>query len=476
MNKLSQVSRKNVIGSLIIALFSVLIFILPPLLGKEIQLILSFSTLVMLSIYVVLSFEIIHRTAIAILGAAILVSLVIAFQLVVPHESLDFIIGLIDFNTIGLLFGMMIIVAILGETGIFNWVAIKATELSKGNPWRLMVILCTFTAIVSAFVDNVTVILLMVPVTLTIFRFLKRSPFPYVIGQTMCSNIGGAATLIGDPPNIIIGSAANIDFNSFVVGMGPTIAITFAISLFILRLFFSKELKENFDVKVIKKFRDEEEHLIRDKNLLKKCLIILTIVIFFFTIQGIIGIEVSLIAFAGAAVLLVISKVSVEKVLHEVDWSTLLFFTGLFIVIGIFSEYGGIKILSTTVIGITGGDPWSTFISIVWLSAIASGFVDNIPFTVTMTPLLESLTKNTQIITGFGHLPINPLWWALALGADLGGNLTLIGSSAGVVAAGISAKYGFRITFNQWFKIGLPFTISTVFIGMVILAIFTLLS
>jgi Na+/H+ antiporter NhaD/arsenite permease-like protein len=430
----------------------------------------------MLSIYVVLSFEIIHRTAIAILGAAILVSLVIAFQLVVPHESLDFIIGLIDFNTIGLLFGMMIIVAILGETGIFNWVAIKATELSKGNPWRLMVILCTFTAIVSAFVDNVTVILLMVPVTLTIFRFLKRSPFPYVIGQTMCSNIGGAATLIGDPPNIIIGSAANIDFNSFVVGMGPTIAITFAISLFILRLFFSKELKENFDVKVIKKFRDEEEHLIRDKNLLKKCLIILTIVIFFFTIQGIIGIEVSLIAFAGAAVLLVISKVSVEKVLHEVDWSTLLFFTGLFIVIGIFSEYGGIKILSTTVIGITGGDPWSTFISIVWLSAIASGFVDNIPFTVTMTPLLESLTKNTQIITGFGHLPINPLWWALALGADLGGNLTLIGSSAGVVAAGISAKYGFRITFNQWFKIGLPFTISTVFIGMVILAIFTLLS
>ena len=213
MNKLSQVSRKNVIGSLIIALFSVLIFILPPLLGKEIQLILSFSTLVMLSIYVVLSFEIIHRTAIAILGAAILVSLVIAFQLVVPHESLDFIIGLIDFNTIGLLFGMMIIVAILGETGIFNWVAIKATELSKGNPWRLMVILCTFTAIVSAFVDNVTVILLMVPVTLTIFRFLKRSPFPYVIGQTMCSNIGGAATLIGDPPNIIIGSAANIDFN-----------------------------------------------------------------------------------------------------------------------------------------------------------------------------------------------------------------------------------------------------------------------
>lgn len=468
--------RKNVIGAVIIIVFSVLILIIPPLLDKEIHPILSISTIVMISIYIVLSFEIIHRTAIAILGATILVGLVLGFQLVTPHDSLDFIIELIDFNTIGLLFGMMIIVAILGETGVFNWVAVRATELSKGNPWRLMVILCTFTAIVSAFVDNVTVILLMIPVTLTIFRFLNRSPFPYVIGQTMCSNIGGAATLIGDPPNIIIGSAANIDFNSFVIGMGPTIAITFVLSLFILRLFFSKELKESFDVKVINKFREGEEHLIKDKNLLKKCLGILAAVIFFFTIQQIIGIEVSLIAFAGAAVLLVITRANVEKVLHEVDWSTLLFFTGLFIVIGIFSEYGGIQILSSLVIGITGGDPWSTFLSILWLSAIASGFVDNIPYTVTMVPILETLTNNQEIIGGFGHLPINPLWWALAVGADLGGNLTLIGSSAGVVAAGISAKYGLRITFNQWFKIGLPFTVSTVFIGMVFLSIFTLLS
>jgi Na+/H+ antiporter NhaD/arsenite permease-like protein len=476
MDKLSDVSRKNVIGLLIIVLFSVLIFIIPPILDKEIHPILSLSTIVMISIYVVLSFEIIHRTAIAILGAVILIGLVIAFELVPPHESLDFIIELIDFNTIGLLFGMMIIVAILADTGIFNWVAVKATELSKGNPWRLMVILCTFTAIVSALVDNVTVILLMVPVTLTIFRFLNRSPFPYILGQTMCSNIGGAATLIGDPPNIIIGSAANIDFNSFIIGMGPTIAITFVLSLFILRLLFSKELKKSFDVKVIEKFKDDGEHLIKDKNLLKKCLAILTAVIFLFTIQRIIGIEVSLIAFAGAAVLLVITKMNVEKVLHEVDWSTLLFFTGLFIVIGIFSEYGGIQILSSVVIGITGGDPWSTFFSIIWLSAITSGFVDNIPYTVTMAPLLETLTKNPEINSGFGHIPINPLWWALALGADLGGNLTLIGSSAGVVAAGISAKYGFRITFNQWFKIGLPFTFSTVFIGMVLLFIFTLLS
>jgi len=369
---------------------------------------------------------------------------------------------------------MMIIVAILGETGIFNWVAVKATQLSRGNPWRLMIILCTFTAIVSAFVDNVTVILLMVPVTLTIFRFLNRSPFPYIIGQTMSSNIGGAATLIGDPPNIIIGSAANIDFNSFIIGMGPTVAITFVSSLFVLRFLFASELKTGFDVKAIEKF--QEENLVRDKNLLKKSLAILTAVIFFFTIQGIIGVEVSLIAFTGAAVLLVITRINVEKVLHEVDWSTLLFFAGLFIVIGIFAEAGGIEILSSTVIGITGGDPWSTFLSIIWLSAIASGFVDNIPFTVTMTPLIENLEHNAEIVAGFGHHSINPLWWALALGADFGGNLTLIGSSAGVVAAGISAKYGFRLTFNQWFKVGLPFTIITVTIGTISLSIFTLLS
>ena len=466
-------NRKNLIASLLIIVFSILIFTIPLILGKNVNIILSLSFVVLISIYIVLSFDIIHRTAVALLGAAILIISVIALQVIVPQESLDFVIKLIDFNTIGLLLGMMIIVAILGETGVFSWVAVKATELSKGSPWRLMVILCTFTAIVSAFVDNVTVILLMIPVTLTIFRSLNRSPIPYVIGQTMCSNIGGASTLIGDPPNIIIGSAAGIDFTSFILGMGPTIVVTFVSSLFILRFLFAKELKTRFDANIIEDFK--QNHLIKDKKLLKNSLVILAGVIFFFIIQGYIGIEVSLIAFAGAAILLVTTKINLERILHEIDWSTLLFFTSLFIVIGIFSEAGGIHILSSTVLGVTGGDPWSTFFSVIWLSAIASGFVDNIPFTVTMVPLLETLTKNPEIMAGFGHMSINPLWWALALGADLGGNLTLIGSSAGVVAAGISAKYGFRLTFREWFKIGLPFTILTVIIGMVSLSVFKLL-
>ena len=322
-------------------MFSILIFTIPLILGKNVNIILSLSFVVLISIYIVLSFDIIHRTAVALLGAAVLIISVIALQVIVPQESLDFVIKLIDFNTIGLLLGMMIIVAILGETGVFSWVAVKATELSKGSPWRLMVILCTFTAIVSAFVDNVTVILLMIPVTLTIFRSLNRSPIPYVIGQTMCSNIGGASTLIGDPPNIIIGSAAGIDFTSFILGMGPTIVVTFVSSLFILRFLFAKELKTRFDANIIEDFK--QNHLIKDKKLLKNSLVILAGVIFFFIIQGYIGIEVSLIAFAGAAILLVTTKINLERILHEIDWSTLLFFTSLFIVIGIFSEAGGIR-------------------------------------------------------------------------------------------------------------------------------------
>jgi Na+/H+ antiporter NhaD/arsenite permease-like protein len=465
--------KKNILIALtIIVVSAILIFTVPPVLGKKVTPILPISTIVMVSIYAVLSLEILHRTSIALLGATVLIAASLTLQTIAPQESLEFITKVIDFNTVGLLLGMMIIVAIIGETGIFNWVAVKAVELSKGNTWHLMVILCVFTAAAAAFIDNVTVVLLIIPVTLTIFKFLNRSPLPYVLGQAMSSNIGGAATLIGDPPNIVIGSGANIDFNSFIIGMGPTILVTFISSLFILRLFFLKEFKTNFDVKVLEQFA--EDTLVKDKMVLKKSLGVLAAVIFLFTIQGFLGIEVSLIAIGGAAVLLAVTRTNVEKVLHEVDWSTLLFFTALFIVIGVFSAAGGIRVLSAAVLNVTGGEPWSAFLSTIWLSAIASAFVDNIPFTVTMVPLLQSLTHHPNIASAFGHLAVNPLWWALALGANLGGNGTLIGSSAGIIAAGISAKYGYPITFNGWFRIGFPFMLITVAIGMVSLILFTI--
>jgi Na+/H+ antiporter NhaD/arsenite permease-like protein len=389
---------------------------------------------------------------------------------------LHFVIDVIDFNTIGLLLGMMIIVAILGETGIFNWVGVKAMQLSKGNLWKLMLILCIFTAITSMFVDNVTIILLMVPVTLSILKALHISPIPFILGQTLASNIGGAATLIGDPPNIIIGSAANIDFNSFFINMAPPIVVTFLLGMVLLKIIFRKELKNTINISgKFKTVVDDEESLIKDKPLLKSSIIVLAGVIFLFVIQGAIGIEVSIIALAGASILLIITRAHVEKVLQEVDWATLIFFAGLFVVVGILEKVGLIAVLAKILIGVTGGEPWITFHAVIWMSAITSAFIENIPFTATMVPIIETLNASNSSTSLFGTLDINPLWWALALGAGLGGNGTLIGSSAGIVAAGISLKYGHKISFIQWFKIGFPFMILTVILGSVILMLMTLL-
>ena len=466
--------EKYVLSILIVTSFAIVIFTVPYLLEIKISPMILFSSVVMVSIYVILSFEIIHRTSIAIFGALVLMIASLLLGIIIPKDTLHFVIEVIDFNTIGLLLGMMIIVAILGETGIFNWVGVKAIRLSKGNLWKLMLILCVFTAITSMFVDNVTIILLMVPVTLSIFKVLRISPIPFILGQTLASNIGGAATLIGDPPNIIIGSAANIDFNSFFINMAPPVVVTFLLGLFLLKIIFRKELKNT--INIAGKFRTvHEESLIKDKSLLKSSIIVLSGIIFLFVIQGSIGIEVSIIALGGAATLLIITRAHVEKVLQEVDWATLIFFAGLFVVVGILEEVGLIALLAKILIGITGGEPWITFHAVIWMSAIASAFIDNIPFTATMVPIIETLNTSPSINSLFGSLNISPLWWALALGADFGGNGTLIGSSAGVVAVGISIKYGHKISFIQWFKIGFPFMILTVALGSVILMLMTLL-
>jgi Na+/H+ antiporter NhaD/arsenite permease-like protein len=342
--------EKHILSILIVTLFGITIFMVSHFFEVNISPFILFSSIVMVSIYVILSFEIIHRTSIAIFGALILVIASLLVGIIQPKETLHFVIEVIDFNTIGLLLGMMIIVAVLGETGVFNWVGVKAIRLSRGSLWKLMIILCVFTAITSMFVDNVTIILLMVPVTLSIFRSLKISPIPFILGQTLSSNIGGAATLIGDPPNIIIGSAANIDFNSFFINMAPPIFVTFLLGIVLLKIIFRKELKTI--VTISGKFKAiDEKSLIKDKSLLKSCIIVLAGVIFFFVIQGSIGIEVSVIALGGAAILLIITRAHVEKVLQEVDWATLIFFTGLFVVVGILEEVGVISLLAKIVLG-----------------------------------------------------------------------------------------------------------------------------
>ena len=434
----------------------------------------SFSVIVLLSVYVILSFEIVHRTAIALLGAAIILVIGISTNLFSVQESFEFAVNSIDFNTIGLLLGMMIIVAILAETGIFQYVAVRASKASKANLWKLMLMLCTFTAVTSMFIDNVTTILLMVPVTISVFRVFKVSPIPFILAQVLASNVGGAATLIGDPPNIMIGSAANIDFNSFIIHMGPTIFVSFIVSLVLLRILFRKDLRSqvhNFE----ELQKEDEKKLVKDKVLLKKSIVVLLLVVGLFVIHGSLHLEPSVIALGGAALLMVITKARPERVFHEVDWSTLIFFTGLFIIVGAAEHAGTIELLSSTALSITGGDPWFTLIMVIWLSALASAFVDNIPFTATMIPMIQTLNADPTIAGTFGNFQFSPLWWALSLGANLGGNGTLIGSSAGVVAAGLAEKNGYLITFNRFFRIGFPFMLSSVAIGTLILIIDVLL-
>jgi Na+/H+ antiporter NhaD/arsenite permease-like protein len=310
----------------------------------------------------------------------------------------------------------------------------------------------------------------MIPVTVAVFRIFKVSPLPFILAQALASNVGGAATLIGDPPNIMIGSAANIDFNAFIVHMGPTIAISFVASLFLLRVLFRKDLKAQ--VQNLEQLMKEDESLyLKDKGVLKKSLGVLFGVVVLFVVHGSLNIEPSIIALGGAGVLLAITRASPERVFREVDWPTLLFFTGLFIIVGTAEHAGMIKLLSSAALDATGGNPWLAFIMIIWMSAIASAFVDNIPFTATMIPLIHTLNGSPEIAATFSNLQFSPLWWALSLGANLGGNGTLIGSSAGIVSAGISEKHGHPVSFNKWIRVGFPFMIMTVAIGTVVLAI-----
>jgi Na+/H+ antiporter NhaD/arsenite permease-like protein len=272
----------------------------------------------------------------------------------------------------------------------------------------------------------------------------------------------------------MIGSAANIDFNSFIIHLGPTIAISFIASMLLLRFFFRKDLKASVS-NLEQLMREDEKALLRDKSLLKKSMAVLIGVVVMFVIHGSLHLQPSVIALGGAAILFIITKAQPERILREVDWSTLMFFIGLFIIVGTAVQAGIIKLLSSAAIGITGGNPWLALTMIVWLSAIASAFVDNIPFTATMIPLIHTLNVNPNVAAAFGSYQVSPLWWALSLGANFGGNGTLVGSSAGVIAAGLAEKYHSKISFNHFFRVGFPFMIVTVAIGTAILVLDILL-
>ncbi len=464
-----SLNKKTITGFVLLGILSVLIWLIPGAIGFDASISLRLLAIVLLSIYIVLAFEIVHRTVIVLVAATIAIIIGITTGLFEAEKSFEFAIHSIDFNTIGLLLGMMVIVTILAETGIFQYIGIKMSKASKGSMWKLLVMMSVFTAVTSMFIDNVTTVLLMIPVTISIFKTFRMSPVPFILAQVLASNVGGTATLIGDPPNIMIGSAAGIDFNTFFIHMGPTIGVSLIVSLILFKVFFRKDLRAS-PQNLEEIMSQDEKSFIKDKSLLAKSLLVLFGTIALFVIHGILHVEPSIIALGGAGVLLLISRIKPEKIFHEVDWSTLIFFACLFITINVGRESGMIDALAKVALGITEGDPWANFFMITWLSAIASAFVDNIPFAATMIPLIDVLNQNPTIAAEFNYA-ISPLWWALALGVGLGGNGTLIGSSAGIIAIGLAEKHGYRITFNQFFKVGFPFMIITVAAGSIVLMI-----
>lgn len=410
---------------------------------------MAFAGTIFLITYLVIVSERVHRTWAALMGGMTM----ILFGVVSQTDAFS----AIDLNVIFLLAGMMMIAHEMGRSGVFQWMAIQAVKLGRGDTVSIMVILSVITALGSALLDNVTIVVLLAPVTLYVATTLNVNPVPLLIAEVMASNIGGAATLIGDPPNILIGSAANISFDAFIVNMGPPSFFALIVGLIVLVLMFRKQLH------VPEEHRKElmnlsSEGLISDQGLLIQTLIVLGLVLIGFVLHSWLHIEPATVALTGAVMLLIWTRHDPVKVLEHVEWTTLLFFVGLFITVEAIVEVGIIALVADAIIELTGGDLNITAYFILWFSAIASGIVDNIPYTAAMIPVVEGLV---------GTMRIEPLWWALALGADFGGNLTLVGASANVVVASLAERSGHKLNFGEFFRYGVLVVIVTLAVASV---------
>ena len=409
-----------------------------------------FATAVFLVVYAIIVSEKIHRAIIAMVGAALIVIFGIVHN--AEGDAVEGAIEHIDFNTLGLLIGMMIIVGITRKTGVFEFLAIKAAKSSKGEPLRIMAALSVVTAILSAFLDNVTTVLLIVPVTFAIAQKLKINPMPILIAEILASNIGGTATLIGDPPNIMIGSATHLGFMDFIINLTPVIIAVYVVTLTLLRLIYNKSLVCDPALRHSIMEMNENEEL-KDISLLKKCLVVLALTITGFITHQYLGLESSVIALTGASILLLFTTKDPEEALHAVEWPVIFFFVGLFVLVGGLVETGVIKLIAVKAMDLTGGAWIATSMLILWLSGIASAFVDNIPFVATMIPMIKDIG---ELIGITDPEELNLFWWSLSLGACLGGNGTIIGASANVVVIGMSEKRGIHITFMKYFVVAFP--------------------
>lgn len=398
--------------------------------------------------------ERVHRTAAAMAGAVVLI--------LTGVMSADKALSYIDFNTIGVLVGMMIFVAIVRRSGMFEYIAVRAAKAVHGDPWKIMVAFTLITAVLSAILDNVTTVLLVGPMSIAIARMLKIDPVPFLMGQILASNMGGTATLIGDPPNIMIGSAAHLSFMDFLDNTGFVVLFILAVLILLMKIVYEKKIElGTVDTGAVENLDPSKS--ITNRALMKKGIIVLICVIVEFMFHDKLGIESSVIALTAAAVMLIIGREDVNEAIQDVEWTTILFFMSLFVVVGGLTETGIIKELASKIIDATNGHPMVTMLVLLWASALLSSILDNIPFVATLIPLILAMQADGIDVTSF--------WWAISLGACLGGNGTMIGASANVVLSDISTKHGYPITFKSYLKVGMPFMLLSIVISTVFLVV-----
>lgn len=413
------------------------------------------SIIIFVVVMVLIATEKIHRTTAALAGAVALILFgIVDFDTGVEH---------IDFATLGVLVGMMLFVGIVKGSGIFEFLAIKAAKIAKGDPWRVMLVFGIITALLSAMLDNVTTVLLIGPVTYTVCKLLLNvNPIPYFIVEILASNIGGTATLIGDPPNIMIGSEAGLTFMDFIIYDTPAVILIMVAVMLIFYVMYGRSFVVEQDKRDAVMSLSEND-AIHDKTLFIKSVVMIVIVALAFVLHSLLNLEPCVIALTAAAIMLIISGADLEKTIREVEWSTIGFFAGLFIVVGGLAETGVIQLLAQGLIDITQGDTFLAIIILVWASAIISSILDNIPLVATMIPIITTM--------GASGMDVMPLWWALSLGACLGGCGTLVGASANVVMASISERNGYPISFMEYTKIGFPVMLVSTAIACVYLVV-----
>lgn len=405
------------------------------------------SIVIFLITYVVIVVDKYPRMLVALAGGLLMIGLGILPQEIAIKDD-------IDFNTLGLLVGMMLIVAITSKSGLFQAGALWAAHVTKGNPKKLLFLLSIITAVGSAFFDCVTAVLLIAPITLSLADQLKVNAFPFLMTEILVSNIGGTALLVGNPPNVMVGSATGLTFNDFLMYLAPICTLITLLVIPMLIFLYRGDLQEHEETKAAIASINYKE-AITDHELLRKSLFVLALTIGGFIFHHALGLETATIAMAGAVLLLVIADMEPEEVMHLVEWPTIFFFMGLFVLVGGLKVTGVMKMLAETVIGFTGGDLEKTVFLVLWIAAIASAFVDNIPFVATMIPMLQEMGN----LTG---MPMDAVWWALALGACFGGNGTMIGATPNLVVANIGMSNGVKFTFANYFKLGFPIMIFSV--------------